>query len=900
MKIRLCGSVLSGLLCLIPAAFLPSAWAAPPVVRLLVKSVTVGDVKNPDALPQAVQDAYKAGARRIVIRPGVYFLPKTGGSVFRLDGWKDAVVSAYGATLILTDLSWNHNLFDLHACTHVTVQGGTLSQNAVTAYQGRVIAVGADPDGKATCDFRPDAGYPVPPPAAPKGFLGGDVNIVDGATRRLKVGCGDYYGVPGEAVGGGLFRVHFREKTLPFGAGDRLVGRYGDAPFKVFLDGCRGCTIKDVTLMRNGFAPVREDGGGGNRLLHCVWALGPRPAGATEAPLVTNAADGLHSTGADPGPDIEGCVFAGVFLDDCIAIHGGFQAVQSAEGRTLIVKEGYGGLAAGGPVRLSNDKGFFAEATVAALKDNGDKKENGDKTATVTLDRDLNVPPGVKVSSPRHNGAGYKILGCRLGGTRSRGILIKADGGRIENNVIDGCGQAAISVGPEYYWNEADYVHGLTIAGNVLHGNGLALYGGGAILIHGDGAVGNQNITLQNNRCLGNYQGDIDAAWTDGLTLVGNVFTGVAPRPAAPPAAVSLAHCRRVRLAGNAVHGAAAYRPALVQVGAEVSDMTGNDPGGIRADSSPSYGHDGSPTDTHLRFVGRWDRRDPKAAHSHWGGAYLRVAFTGTSAVLDGGAVSGGPNMLVSLDGEPPREVPAFHVQGLPSGLHTLLLGSPGQNSEIVFRGLTLDAGAKTLPVPARPLIEFVGDSITTGGGQTLPSTVNYAWESAEALGADHVQIAFSARALTTGYGCADDKTGLDTQYFQTTNFNHLADTPPLPWDFSYTPRVIVINLGQNDQCGGEPDAVLTASYVRFAGRLRARFPAARIVALRPFGGPYAAAIRRAVDTLNAGGDAGVVYVDTTGWLDKPDFVDGVHPSESGHRKAAARLTAALRPLLVK
>ena len=58
---------------------------------------------------------------------------------------------------------------------------------------------------------------------------------------------------------------------------------------------------------------------------------------------------------------------------------------------------------------------------------------------------------------------------------------------------------------------------------------------------------------------------------------------------------------------------------------------------------------------------------------------------------------------------------------------------------------------------------------------------MNYAWESAEMLGADHTQIAFSARALTTGYGCADDKTGLDTQYFQLKNFNHLDDKPQTP-----------------------------------------------------------------------------------------------------------------------
>ena len=36
---------------------------------------------------------------------------------------------------------------------------------------------------------------------------------------------------------------------------------------------------------------------------------------------------------------------------------------------------------------------------------------------------------------------------------------------------------------------------------------------------------------------------------------------------------------------------------------------------------------------------------------------------------------------------------------------------------------------------------------------------------------------------------------------------------------------------------------------------------------MRPFGGPYAAAERAAVQSLIDGGDKGLIFVDTTGWL---------------------------------
>ena len=899
MKIRLMPLLaLAALL----AASAPTISAPAPAVP----AVIVGDPKDPGALAQAVSDAYQRGARRIVIKPGVYMLPDGGHTALALDGWKDAVLSAYGVTLIITDLKWGHNVFDINHCAHVTLQGVILSQSTVTAYQGRVIAVGKDAAGKATCDWRPDAGYPVPPNTEPKGFLGGNVNVVDGRTRLLKTGVGDYYGASAEALGDGSFRVHFNQAALPFGVGDWLVGRYGDAPFKVYIGDSRDCTVKDVTMMRNGFAPIREDNGGGNHYLHCVWVLGPRPRGATEDPIVTNAADGMHMIGSYPGPDIENCVFQGVFLDDCIAIHGGFTTIKGVAGIALTL-EGDGGLVVGQPARISDEHGFFGEAVVTALKD------NGDRTWTATLDRDLGVPVGAKLNNPHKDGAGYKIIGCRLGSTRSRGILAKADDGLIQNNTIEGCGQAAISLGPEYYWNEANYVKHVLVAGNTIRGNGIATYGGGAVLVHGDGAVGNQDITLQNNRFFSNHQGDVDVQWTDGLTLSGNVFTESSTSLHPLPPAVQLANSRRITLKGNSVIDASKYTLLfpLVSIGANVTDVRGNDPSGIRADArsqanydnsciiSPApYLHDGSPTDTNLPYVGRWDRSDPVAAHSNWGGAYLRATFTGTTIGFKGGATAGGPTVLVSVDGEPPHEVNALNARPLKAGVHTLILGSPGQNGEFEFKGLVLSRGAHTLPTPARPVIEFIGDSITTGGGQTLPATVNYAWDSAEMLGCDHTQIAFSARALTSGYGCAGDKAGLDTQYFQLKNFNHLGDTPPAPWGFSYTPQVIVINLGQNDQCGSEPDAVMIASYVGFVRKLRARFLRVQVVALRPFGGPYEAAIRRAVETLNAAGDTRVHFVDTVGWLDKSDFVDGIHPTEAGHRKVASLLAPLLKPLL--
>ncbi len=542
-------------------------------------TATVGDPSHPGALSQQVLHAYIAGAKRIVVRPGTYVMPDVGQTALSLDGWANTTLMGTGVTLILTDLAWMHDGIDLNRCTHVTVQGFLLSQNKITSYQGRVIAVGKGDDGKPYCDWRPDKGYPVPP-ADEKAFLGGDANVVDAHTRLLKVGCGDFYGVAAEALPNGTFRAHMGGH---FGVGDWLVGRCGDAPFKVFLSDSRSCTIKDVTMMRNGFANIREDNGGGNHILGCKWVLGPRPAGAVEEPLVTNAADGFHSTGTDVGPDIEDCTMEGVFLDDNFAIHGSLQTVKSATGTVLTLEGGIGNLAVGQPVRISDNKGFYAEGTVTALK------ENSDQTTTVTLDKDLGVPAGAKLSNPKRNGSGYQIIGCHLGRTRSRGILVKADHGLIKDNIIESCGMSAVSIGPEYDWGEADYAHHIIVEGNRLRQNGLADYGGAAILIHGDGAIGNQDIVIHNNRMTSDYQGEADIEWADGVTLSGNVIIGASSWPTGidMPFLITLSNCRHITFSGNVVHNTGVYKPDLVAVGANATGIQNNGSAGVRTLAGP-------------------------------------------------------------------------------------------------------------------------------------------------------------------------------------------------------------------------------------------------------------------------------------------------------------------------
>ena len=510
----------------------------------LSSSTTVGDPANPDGLAQDIQNAYIRGEKRIVITPGTYLLSRKADAEITLDHWQNATLSASHVTLILNNAAGAGRLFLMDHCVNTTLAGPLLSQTAQNAYQGRVTAIGQDSAGHPTCEWRPSAGYPIPPADTKEMWI----NFVDAATRTINIKAGDYYHAGMTALGNGTFRVSLDNRPVAFRVGDYLVSRCGDPPNKVFLSSCRNCTLKNISMMRNGFAPIFDGEGDGNHVLSCRWLPGPRPAGATEDPVVTNSADGIHSPDARVGPDIENCTFDGVFLDDCIAIHGGFHAIKSVSGPVVVADNGYAFYNVGEPVRVSNDHGFYVQANVTDLRDNG----NG--TSTLTLDTNEAIPTDAKMSNPLADGAGYKIIGCRLGNTRSRGIIVKSDNGIIRGNVISRCG-LGLRIGPEWP-SEADYSQNVVVSSNTF------LHNGDGIVVDGSGVKQNKNIVLQGNHFALNTGHDIAIAWADGVSVIGNTFAAAGVKTTPP---VSVRDSANVTVSGSVIKTPAAYTKPFVK-----------------------------------------------------------------------------------------------------------------------------------------------------------------------------------------------------------------------------------------------------------------------------------------------------------------------------------------------
>jgi hypothetical protein len=303
----------------------------------------------------------------------------------------------------------------------------------------------------------------------------------------------------------------------------------------------------------------------------------------------------------------------------------------------------------------------------------------------------------------------------------------------------------------------------------------------------------------------------------------------------------------------------------------------------------------GTLSDKNIKYFGRWNFTDTSQYTSYWGGAYIKVNFTGTTVKVKVGNTS---NFYARIDNGP--WVSYLKASGtidltptpISKGKHSLIvMQGKDYNYVFIFKGLLLDDGAAThAPKVASTLIEYIGDSITCGYTNPQANSVCYAYVCSEALGTECTQIAYPGITLANGY----PRTGMDTQYFKEGCTN---SPPTVDWDFGrYTPRIVVINLGTNDNNKKVPDSVLMRVYTGFLKKVRSKFPKAEIFAMRTFLGVKAAPTLAAVNACIADGDKKVHYIDTNGWVTKADYNDGLHPSVNGGIKIANLLEPILKP----
>ena len=544
-------------------------------------AATVGDPKNAAALAGQISDAYQRGEKTITIAPGKYLLGggDQSASLF-FEDLKNVTIEATGVELSFSD---DKDALGFNRCENVTLRGATVHYERPRFSQARILSFGTDAAKGPYYEVQIDAGYPLDADCKSS-------YVFEVQARRIKFRTGDMGAKSVEKLdGAGRARIFWpRDDVMPpkynVAVGDYLVCRGGGSSL-LHVDASKSCIFENLRFYWGGVFGIFETGRSeSNTFRNISITPGPRPPGATNAPLISQSADGLHSAASRVGPTIQNCTFEAM-CDDAIAIHGYFVDILAVDGAKLTTKALWGGpgFVAGDTARVSSDKGFLEEARVVVVE------KQADGNFVLTLDRALDAKAGYKAGNPSASGAGYRIIGNTIRNNRARGILVKGDNGLIENNTIDGSTMSGISIGPEYYWNEADYPRNITVRGNLIRNTNYATnnFGrNGGILIHGDGTRGNRDITIDNNRFDGIFGPNLVIEWAQGVRVRRNAFENTHARSVGEDdvsrSLVWLRNSRDVEFVGNAINGAGAELKDVVLQGEGVGDVRGADDGFAR------------------------------------------------------------------------------------------------------------------------------------------------------------------------------------------------------------------------------------------------------------------------------------------------------------------------------
>ena len=232
---------------------------------------------------------------------------------------------------------------------------------------------------------------------------------------------------------------------------------------------------------------------------------------------------------------------------------------------------------------------------------------------------------------------------------------------------------------------------------------------------------------------------------------------------------------------------------------------------------------------------------------------------------------------------------------------------------------------ATICPTPKKPhAIEFIGDSITCGYGaddevaehsfttSTENVTHSYAYQTAQALDADYSMVSLSGYGIISGYTATAERkitNQLLPNYYEKLGFSYASyqgETPSdVAWDFAaYTPDLIVINLGTNDDSYTRDDPQrqedYRAHYTEFLKMVHRNNPhSALLCTLGIMGDRLYPQVEKAVHAYTAEtGDSNISCMKFDVQSPGDGYAADWHPSQLTHRKAAEKLTRHIRQLM--
>jgi hypothetical protein len=212
-----------------------------------------------------------------------------------------------------------------------------------------------------------------------------------------------------------------------------------------------------------------------------------------------------------------------------------------------------------------------------------------------------------------------------------------------------------------------------------------------------------------------------------------------------------------------------------------------------------------NPTDSNIRYVGRWNFDNPDVPWVYWQGSSIIVNFKGTGISIDIDAGANTGQYRVVIDGVPEAQRRYFSnkrktyplASGLSDGIHKLEIMKETRSGNSQFYGFDV-AGAGLVAQPARPAlrIEFFGDS-------NMDGTSNYSEKDSGDMGTYYAFPAMISRMLgaemhNESVGGAQIDDAGDNCVGSFIFSEDFVDQDP-SYRSGFDPHIIVINAGAND-----------------------------------------------------------------------------------------------------
>ncbi len=403
-----------------------------------------------------VNRAVRSGEAQVRLPPGRH----VSNRALRIAGATDLTIHANGTRLVLSNPVAGAVV--VRHSTRVRIIGLAIDYEPLPFTQGRVVR--ADP-GSGTYDIRLDAGYGF----AGRRFPGGeaDLHIADARVVRPALRGGSVYGGSVRPLTRDLVRWRaLAETAMAFydiRIGDRaaLAARWSQCAVES-IDS-RGTRLDDVRIAAAPGCGVGETRGGGSRIRVVVGPGGP-PRGGSAPRLLSTNRDGIHSSGALPGPLIERSVVRSPG-DDGINIENRLSKIIERNGGAIVRDPSFPPLATGDRIRAYDP---------ASLRVSGEGRVRSAKGARVRVDGMEGAAVGHWIVAPRYASAGM-VRSTRIFGPARCGIVARGRDVRVLRNRVQFAEVCGIWIGGELgSYQEGDFASGGIVAGNDLRNIGAS------------------------------------------------------------------------------------------------------------------------------------------------------------------------------------------------------------------------------------------------------------------------------------------------------------------------------------------------------------------------------------------------------------------------------------------